>query len=450
MKLNKVVSIGIKKPKNIDWGEFRKLLYRLQRDTRIILNKTIQLCWEYDGFASDYKNKHDTYPKEEEVLIGSKGKGLSLQGYIYDKLKKESIMYSANNSQTQQFAVKRWKSDKIEIFKGERSITNYKRDAPINLHNKSINLYKDNNKFSVKLKLLNNEGKKELEFLNSEIEAELIVKDNSTRTILDRIISGKYKVGASQIVQHKHKRTKWFLLLNYQFEAEEKKLDENNVMGIDMGVCTPVYVAFNNSLNRYSITGGEIEHFRRVIESRRKEMLRQSKYCGKGRRGRGRRARLAPLEKLSSKVSNFRKTCNHKYSKYVIDLAIKHNCGVIQMEDLTGVADGERKATFLGEWTYYDLQQKIEYKAKEKGIKVIKINPYKTSQRCSECGYIHKDNRPKEEKGQSYFKCVKCEYQTHADYNAAKNIATPNIEEIIKEQLEKQEEKTRNKLKYVV
>ena len=42
-------------------------------------------------------------------------------------------------------------------------------------------------------------------------------------------------------------------------------------------------------------------------------------------------------------------------------------------------------------------------------------------------------------KKQDVFKCMNCDFGhkffVHADYNAAKNIATPEIEKIIKEQL---------------
>ena len=46
---------------------------------------------------------------------------------------------------------------------------------------------------------------------------------------------------------------------------------------------------------------------------------------------------------------------------------------MIQMENLTGISDN--KEHFLKEWSYYDLQTKIENKAKEKGIKIVYINP---------------------------------------------------------------------------
>ncbi|EJF06793.1 transposase [Thiovulum sp. ES] len=47
-----------------------------------------------------------------------------------------------------------------------------------------------------------------------------------------------------------------------------------------------------------------------------------------------------------------------------------------------------------------------------------KVNPKFTSQKCSKCGYIDKENR----KTQSEFKCLKCGHSENADLNASKNI----------------------------
>lgn len=138
-----------------------------------------------------------------------------------------------------------------------------------------------------------------------------------------------------------------------------------------MGLTHPIYSAFNFSPHiRYSIAGDEIAAFRKRVESRRIAMLKQGKWCGDGRRGHGRATRIRPIEKLTNKVEQFKETINHKYSRYIVNLAIKHDCGVIQMEDLSGIADGDKKASFSGYWTYYDLQQKIAYKAKEAGIEM--------------------------------------------------------------------------------
>ena len=138
---------------------------------------------------------------------------------------------------------------------------------------------------------------------------------------------------------------------------------------------------------------------------------------------------MKPVNKVRDKVANFADTINHKYSRYIVDFAVKNGCGTIQMEDLTG-ATANTNEKFLKDWSYYDLQNKIMYKAKEQGIEVIKVNPRYTSKRCNKCGNIHEDNRDCKN-NQAKFKCVVCGHEDNADINAAKNIAIPNIDRII-------------------
>ncbi|MFL0198135.1 RNA-guided endonuclease TnpB family protein [Clostridium sp. WILCCON 0269] len=153
----------------------------------------------------------------------------------------------------------------------------------------------------------------------------------------------------------------------------------------------------------------------------------------KGKAGHGRTKRIESITHMSEKIKCFRDTLNHKYSKYVVDFAIKNNCGCIQMEDLTGYSNGVTEA-FLKNWSYYDLQQKIKYKAEECGIKMNFVNPKYTSLRCSSCGNIHKENRNCKS-NQAKFECTICRHKENSDINAARNISLPDIEDIIKEQL---------------
>jgi putative transposase len=424
--MNKVMKFQIIKPIDCDWKMFGDILRTLQRDTHEVMNKSIQICWEYYGFSSEYKNKHGEYPKTKDVLKYS-----GLDGYCYDKLKTQYNKFNSGNyTNSVVKATDRWKNDLKDILKGEKSITSFKKDIPLDLHNKSIKLHKDDGNYYLDLSLISNIYKKEIQRKSGQFCVLIKVGDNTQRTILERLISGEYGISASQIL---NKKNKWFVNLCYSFEPKTLELPEENIMGVDMGIVYPVYMAFNNSLARYKIEGGEIERFRKRTERRRNEVLRQGKYCGEGRRGHGVSTRIKPIQIISDKVTNFRNSVNHKYAKYVVEMAVKNNCGTIQLEDLSGISTDNN---FLKNWSYYDLRTKIEQKAKEKGIKVKVINPEYTSQRCSKCGYIDRANRPKEEKGQSYFKCVSCGFEVNADFNAARNISTPNIENIIKQQKE--------------
>ena len=65
-----------------------------------------------------------------------------------------------------------------------------------------------------------------------------------------------------------------------------------------------------------------------------------------------------------------------------------------------------------------DIKNMAERIGKKYGITISLTNAEYTSQQCSKCGYIHKDNRKTQEK----FKCIHCGYEENADLNASINI----------------------------
>lgn len=70
----------------------------------------------------------------------------------------------------------------------------------------------------------------------------------------------------------------------------------------------------------------------------------------------------------------------------------------------------------LQRWSYPQCLRKLIMLAEEHGIKIKKIPPQYTSQRCSNCGVVCKSNRQGE-----IYKCA-CGLSMDADYNAALNI----------------------------
>jgi predicted RNA-binding Zn-ribbon protein involved in translation (DUF1610 family) len=74
---------------------------------------------------------------------------------------------------------------------------------------------------------------------------------------------------------------------------------------------------------------------------------------------------------------------------------------------------------------YYDLEQKLIYKALEHGQKVIKVDPKYTSQRCPVCGHTERGNRNKDK---HMFCCRHCGYTSNDDRIGAMNICRKGIE----------------------
>lgn len=403
----------------VPYKEVNRMLWRLQDQTRAIKNKTVQLLWEWNNFSSEYKKRYEVYPSPKDVL------NYTFSGYAYDRLKTESDMNTANLTNTIRAAEAQFKAFMKDYIKGDRSILEYKSNQPLELHNNAIKLSYENERFIFGLGMFNKAYAKS-ENVSTQLTFTAMVKDKSQRSILERCYDGVYKISASKLIYDKKNRIKWCLNLCYGFTNDnQEQLDKDKILGVDLGVAKALVASVYGEYDRLAIDGGEIEHIRRTTEKRKKSLLKASVICGDGRKGHGYNTRVKPVLDINDKIARCRDTVNHKYSRALIDYAVKNGCGTIQLEDLTGVT--EKANNFLKNWSYYDLQTKIEYKAKEKGIEVIYVSPGYTSQRCSKCGFIHKDNRPE----QATFKCQNCGFETNADYNASQNLAIKDIDKII-------------------
>ena len=136
------------------------------------------------------------------------------------------------------------------------------------------------------------------------------------------------------------------------------------------------------------------------------------------------------INNLQGRLAGIRKDFNHKTSKDIIN-----NYGIIALEKLkianmsksskgtieepgkmVAQKSGLNKAILRNSWGQFRMF--LEYKAKWNNVEVLLVNPAYTSQKCSKCKKISKDNR----ESQSKFVCKSCGYSNNADINAAINI----------------------------
>lgn len=404
------------------------ILWKMQKQTRYIKNRVIQLCWEFNGFSSDYKKTYNEYPKDKEVI------GKTLRGYVYSAMPKDEIdLYTSNLSASTDKAYKEFNIAKFEILKGTRSIINYNSDQPLDLSKQSIYISysADEKEIYIQLKLFNRKAVERLNLNSNCLNFKAYVKDKSTRSILSRCIDTSYCIAGSMLIYDRRKRM-WCLNLTYDMPVLDKDRNNKNVylekdktLGVILDFKNPLCASVYGDNRRLVIEGGEIESFRQKTEQRRRSLLKQAKYCGDGRIGHGVKTRNKPAYQIADKIARFRNTANHKYSRAVVEYAVKNNCEIIQMENLQGVSTENK---FLKNWSYYDLQTKIEQKANEYNIKVKYVKTAYLYHRCSKCGNIDKT----QDINKDMFHCTSCGNETKNYYNASQNIATPKIEELIK------------------
>ncbi len=427
-----------------DFSAMQKAVWQLQRETREILNRTIQEAYHWDYYSKAKFRETGEHPDLKKET-GYKW----LDGYIYHVLSPDYPNFSGRGvNATIQKAWKKYKSSKADVWKGTMSIPSYKSDQPVVMHASQIRLSGDNRAASVALSLFSREFNKEND-LPGRVTFHVKLNDNTQRSIYQKLINKEYKLSESQLVYDKRK---WFLYLAYSFEPEQHALDPDKILGVDMGINYAIYASSFGEYGSFRIAGNEaietiqtierttkmwpdadetssVEAYAAKLENRRRSLQQQARYCGEGRIGHGTKTRVDAVYQAENRIANFRSTINHRYSKALIEYAVKNGYGTIQMENLTGIKENLQFPRRLQHWTYYDLQAKIEAKAKEHGIAVVKVDPAYTSQRCSKCGHIDADNRPKQE----VFCCTECGYACNADFNASQNLSIKDIDKIIKE-----------------
>ena len=421
----------------IDKKIFFKELRDIQYKTYLACNRA--MTYMYTNDMQNFIQKDIGVPKQDDKDVYGKSFGAWIENRMNEIM---DGCLSNNVAQTRAYISNRYKNDKKSgLLKGNVSLSQVKRNNPIIVHNVAYKVIETTKGLGIQVSLFNLPKQEELGLKRGQGVTFIFPKiDDGSKATLINIINKSYKQGTLQLSYNERKK-KWLATLSYTFESrQEEGLNDNLVMGIDLGITKVATMSVFDTVKEewvrmnwkeQSIDGKELIHYRQKIEARRRELSIATKWASDSKIGHGRKKRMETVNKIGDKYTRFKDTYNHKISRYIIDLAIKYNTKTIQMENLSGFSEYQTES-LLKNWSYYDLQAKIKYKAEEKGIEVILINPKYTSKRCSRCGCIHEDNRNCKE-NQGKFECKVCGHNENADINASKNISIPYIDSIISE-----------------
>lgn len=198
------------------------------------------------------------------------------------------------------------------------------------------------------------------------------------------------------------KGKRWFFNLVFDLPDVEFKKD-GKIFSVDVGE--------NNlaTTSNGTIHGGEkLRHERDVFLARRAKL-----------QSNGSRSAKRCLKRVSGKERRRVKETNHIVSKAIVEEAVNSEIKIIVLEDLTNIRKrikgNKRMRSRLHRWSWFELQQFIEYKARAKGIAVVYVNPAYTSQVCSKCDCLGSRHK-------HLFKCSNCGSYQHSDCNAAINL----------------------------
>lgn len=233
----------------------------------------------------------------------------------------------------------------------------------------------------------------------------------------EQYFSENCKFGTAKMV---FKHGKFFLHIPVTYEINELTVSEvSNVVGIDRGIrfIAATYDS-NGKTNFYD--GNIIKQKRGHYKALRKEL---QQVCTSSSRRR--------IKAIGQRENRWMQDVNHCISKALVESNPDGTLFVI--EDLAGIRSATEKVLVKDRyvsvsWSYYDLEQKLTYKALKHHQLVKKVNPAYTSQTCPKCGHTEKANRNKK---MHIFCCKNCGYKSNDDRIGAMNLHRMGIDLLV-------------------
>jgi len=273
----------------------------------------------------------------------------------------------------------KYNNDLKEVLRGERTIANYKYGMPI--------------PFAIS-------AKDNLERIPTEHGEDIILKffkgikfrlnfgrdKSNNQVMIDRAIAGEYKLcNSSIILEKKQNKYSIYLLAVIQHDRLKTSLDYDKVAATNLGMNCPIFLTTSEG---HEMPIGSKDEFLRVrlqFQARRRKL---QKDLDMAKAGHGRERKLKALEHLKKVEANYANTYNHKLSKKIVMFCYNNGIGTIKTENLLGGAETLEKTFVLRNWSYFQLQADLEYKAAMYNIKVIKVAPQYITRKCNCCGNI--------------------------------------------------------------
>ncbi|WP_330746035.1 transposase [Chryseobacterium sp. CP-77] len=291
--------------------------------------------------------------KKDQMGMFNRSKTNSTARMVFDRFKGEiptDILGSLNHTIQSTFS-----KNKTDYWQGTKSLRNYKKNIPIPLPVKCIS------------KMRYDERTKSFCFNMFAIPVKTYLgRDFSDkRLMMERLLRGEIKLCTSQI---QLKARKIFWLAVFEFEKEEHYLKPEIIAEASLSLEHPIVAKANNV--RINIGSKEEFLYRRLaIQASQKRIQSGIAYARSGKGAKRKQKALYKTENLESRYVSHRL---HVYSRKLIDFCIQQQAGTLilkNQEDKIGIA--KEQEFVLRNWSYYELQTKIKYKAEKAGIELI-------------------------------------------------------------------------------
>lgn len=234
---------------------------------------------------------------------------------------------------------------------------------------------------------------------------------------------------------------KWYVSLQAERELTQvnpKWVDANRILGIDVGVVKTISSSdtINFEYQGQQITTNQLDSinplrkYQTKLANLQKLLSRKTKFSKNWNKIRSK------ISNLHTKIANIRKDFTHKVTTAISKSYAYVSVEALKIKNMSKSAKGTlenpgknikqksglNKSILDQGWGMFKtlLTYKLKYNF---GTELIEVNPQYSSQKCSHCGDIHKENR----KNQANFNCISCGFTINADINASLNIKAAGL-----------------------
>ena len=212
----------------------------------------------------------------------------------------------------------------------------------------------------------------------------------------------------------------WFMSIQTEIESVKPVHSAKSAIGVDLGV-----------KKLATLSDGRVYEAKNSFRKRQGRLSKLQQRLSKKNKGSSNFKKLKKrINRLHRKIANVREDYLHQVST-----DISKNHALVVLEDLkvanmsksaSGTLEepGKMVAAKSGlnrsilDQGWHRFKNMLSYKLDHLGGELLLVDARYTSQKCSSCGHIEKDNRM----SQSQFACLQCGFKENADINAARNI----------------------------
>jgi Putative transposase DNA-binding domain len=206
------------------------------------------------------------------------------------------------------------------------------------------------------------------------------------------------------------KQSGWWLTLSYEEAVSIQTRHDAPVLGIDVRIAN--FITASDGKKYGTFQGKLAARHKRDREKRRRKAKLRACLKNKG------------IKRLpSTRNKKLARTVRQEVNRAVNQLYADHPDAQIAYERLN-VAGMKFKARRMNAYLYASnlayIPKQVSWGALKRGIQARKVKSAYSSQECHRCHYAARTNRP----SQQTFCCQVCGHTTHADVNAAENLAS--------------------------